>query len=103
MVRDPLEGRMLDLAFLTKCVDKVKSAGKYKPEVLILSEADFHGHLMAIAAHGLNHHIVSSYTALGIKRLVWAEDVTDGEFLLSSGKGLSKGIQTLEFKPASSK
>jgi hypothetical protein len=97
-IHDPVEGRFLNVAFLAKCIRQVKTDGKYIPSVLVLSREDFNGHFYAIALHGQSHHIVGSYQKLGIKKLVWAHDVADGEFLLSSGEGLPSGIETIQFK-----
>lgn len=97
-MKDIFEGRWIDIFFLTQCVKQVLAEGKYVPEVLVLSQNDFAGHVNAITLHGHQHHIVNSYKKLGLKRIVWAEDVKDGEFLLSSGKGLEEGIETILLK-----
>ena len=92
------EGRFIDPTFLGECVQKVLAAGKYVPSVLILSEDDFQGIIWAISMHGYNYHIINNYKKLGINRVVWAEDVEDGDFLLSSGAGLDPSVETIIFK-----
>ena len=89
---DVLEGRVLNLAFLRECADTVR--GKYEPKVLILSQEDFRGHMYAATIHNCDVAI-KAYKDLGIERIVWATDLDPGEFLLSSGKGLEEGIETM--------
>lgn len=89
---DLLEGRMMDMAFLRKCIKQVRS--KYKPVVLILSELDFRRQVN-LAFHGLWEHAKSQYASLGLEKIIWAKDLKEGEFLLSSGAGIATGIETL--------
>lgn len=99
-MRNPLDGFLIKAEFLTKCVNEVKKKDKYNPSVLVLSEGDFNGLVMATHLHGYSHYFVNACRKLGIKRVVWAEDLPDGEFLLSSGEGLPKDIETLTIKDA---
>jgi hypothetical protein len=89
---DPLEGRVPDLDFLQKCADKVRT--KYEPKFLILSEDDFRGLVWAMTIHHYDH-VKPKLKGMGIEKVVWAGDLPDGEFMLSSGKGLEEGIETV--------
>ncbi len=93
---DVFEGGFIKPEFLKTCIEQVKH--KYEPKVLILSRTGFHRLLNAIALHGHSHHIVSGYKQLGIEKVIWAEDLPDYEFMLSSGKGLEGSIETITFK-----
>ena len=94
MARDPLDGWFISTAHLTKCVNKIKESKTYVPSVLILSEQNFHSLLMAIAAHNYKN-IVAEYKQLGIVKVVWAEDINDGEFMLSSELGIPTDVERI--------
>lgn len=94
-MHDVFEGGYIHPEFLAACVRKVRDTKTYDPKVLVLSHDGFRRLNNAIWFHGQSHPIRSGYKAAGIERVVWAEDVPDGEFLLSSGKDLPEGIETL--------
>lgn len=91
----------IDLPFLKECVDSVLASGKYKPEVLIISKQSFidykclwsMGGVIDIKDNARKHF--NEFKKLGIKRIVWMEDLPDNEFELCSGKGLEEGIETI--------
>lgn len=96
MIFDVFSGSFIQPELLMECADEVRH--KYEPEVLILSEKGFRELVNAIYLHGFGHHIAQGYKSAGVKRVVWAPDVADEEFMLSSGRGLDAGVETLVLK-----
>jgi hypothetical protein len=86
-----LDGWFIQTDKLKECIDKIKT---YTPSVLILSKNNWNGILNAIAIHQYKS-ILFDYRNLGITQIVWAEDIHDGEFMLSSTKGLPTDIETI--------
>ena len=96
---DVYGGQFIRPEFLKQCIDEVRAKRQYEPTVLILSQGAYRGLFNAIAMHGMSQFLVNGYLAAGIERVVWAEDLKDGEFLVSSGVGLEDGIETMHLLP----
>lgn len=92
----PLEARLLDMDSITRVTEALKAKGQ-APSYLLLSHDDFDGFVNAVMVHPHKYQMYQLKT-LGITRVVWAHDLKDGEFVLSTGKGIPKDVQTLSLK-----
>jgi len=84
---------------LREAIAAVRAKGRYEPRVLVLSENAFLQLTNLVAVHGYSAWIASEYHKLGIERVIYADDVDDREFVLTSGRGLPAGIAEIIIKP----
>lgn len=93
-LHDPLEGGWIDPGKLKACIATVT---RFTPSTLVLSEDAFRRLVNATFIHPYGGWLRNEYVKLGIKRVIWMEDLPEGEFLLSSDK-IPNDIETLDLK-----
>lgn len=97
---DVLAAKWIDPEDIRTATVQVKyhRGGDWQPNYLVVTQKMFHHFLMAISLHGLSAYLLPKYKELGIKNIIWAEYLSEGEFELASGVAAGSNFETIKLK-----
>ena len=90
---DILDGVFFDIQELERAIAKVKKQNKYDPTILVTSQQLFDRMTLGAVAPPVAFSL-KQIGRLGIRRIIWAEYLTDDEFELTS----ERAYQALQYR-----